>query len=159
MTIGCALQVSIQFKRGRRGPLVASSSCAEFRFSNATDLSVHVDVLGPRLQFLTALSDDDHDYCLNKGSVPPGVVVPLHSHPEREKFYVLEGEVEGLWKDRWITLGGGDPFDVPGVSSTAGESIQRVGVDAGGGICAVGPILSRYWSTGSDCRAGCAETR
>ena len=84
------------------------------RTSEKVDTGEILDVLGPRLQFLTALSDDDHDYCLNKGSVPPGVVVPLHSHPERETFYVLEGQVEGLWKDRWITLGGGDPFDVPG---------------------------------------------
>ena len=26
----------------------------------------------------------------------------------------LEGEVQGLWEDHWITLGGGDVFDVPG---------------------------------------------
>jgi hypothetical protein len=60
-----------------------------------------LDVLGPRLQFLTALLDNDNDYCLIKGSVPPGVVVSLHNHPERETFYVLEGEVEVLWKNRW----------------------------------------------------------
>ena len=82
--------------------------------SEKVDTGEILDVLGPRIQFLTALSDNDNDYCLIKGSVPPGVVVPLHSHPERETFYVLEGEVEGLWKDRWITLGVGDPFDVPG---------------------------------------------
>ena len=84
------------------------------RTSEKVDTGEILDVLGPRLQFLTALSDNDNDYCLIKGSVPPGVVVPLHSHPERETFYVHEGEVEGLWKDRWITLGAGDPFDVPG---------------------------------------------
>jgi quercetin dioxygenase-like cupin family protein len=82
--------------------------------SEKVDTGEILDVLCPRLQFLTALSDNDNDYCLTKGSVPPGVVVPLHSHPERGTFYVLEGEVEGLWKDRWITLGAGDPFDVPG---------------------------------------------
>jgi len=39
------------------------------------------------------------------------------------------------------------------------KSIQRDGVDAGGNTYAVGPILSRYRPTGSDCGAGCAETR
>ena len=45
-----------------------------------------LDVLGPRIQFLTALSDNDQDYCLIRGIVPAGVVVPLHSHHERETF-------------------------------------------------------------------------
>ena len=73
-----------------------------------------LDVLGPQIQFLTELSDNDEDYCLIKGSVLPGVVVPIHSHPERETFYILGGEVQGLWEDRWISLGAGDIFDVPG---------------------------------------------
>ena len=53
-------------------------------------------VLGPRIQFLTALSENDDDYCLIKGTVPAGVVVPLHSHAERETFYVVGGEIQGL---------------------------------------------------------------
>ncbi len=73
-----------------------------------------LDVLGPLVQFLTGVSDSDEDYCLMRGTVPAGVVVPLHSHAERETFYVLEGVVQGLWEDHWITLGGGDVFDVPG---------------------------------------------
>jgi quercetin dioxygenase-like cupin family protein len=73
-----------------------------------------LDVLGPRIQFLTALSDNDNDYCLIRGTVPAGVVVPLHCHAEREAFYIAEGEIQGLWEDRWITLGLGDVFDVPG---------------------------------------------
>jgi quercetin dioxygenase-like cupin family protein len=72
------------------------------------------DVLGPQIRFLTALSDNDADTCMIAGSVPAGVVVPIHTHPERETFYVIEGEIEGLWEDRWITLGAGDVFDAPG---------------------------------------------
>jgi len=53
-------------------------------------------VLGPLVQFLTAVSDSNKDYCLMRGTVPAGVVVPLHSHAERETFYVLEEEVQGL---------------------------------------------------------------
>jgi quercetin dioxygenase-like cupin family protein len=73
-----------------------------------------LDVLGPRIQFLTGLSDADDEFCLIRGTAPAGVVVPVHSHPERETFYVLAGEIQGLWKDRWITLIAGDVFDVPG---------------------------------------------
>jgi quercetin dioxygenase-like cupin family protein len=73
-----------------------------------------LDLFGPSIQFLTPLSDRDDSYCLIKGTVPAGVVVPIHSHAERETFYVIEGEVEGFWKDRWITLCAGGVFDVPG---------------------------------------------
>jgi quercetin dioxygenase-like cupin family protein len=82
--------------------------------SKRADGNKVLDVLGPLVQFLTEVSNNDEDYCLVRGIVPAGVVVPLHSHPERETFYVLEGEVQGLWEDHWITLGAGDVVDVPG---------------------------------------------
>jgi mannose-6-phosphate isomerase-like protein (cupin superfamily) len=66
-----------------------------------------LDGLGPRIRFLTALSDNDADYCLVAGAVPAGVVVPVHSHPERETFCILEGELQALRDSRWITLGAG----------------------------------------------------
>lgn len=72
------------------------------------------DVLGAHIQFLTALSDADDDFCVARGILPPGIVVPLHSHAERETFYVLEGEIEAMRDDRWITLRRNDIFDVPG---------------------------------------------
>ena len=34
--------------------------------SNKAEINEIVDVLGPRIQFLTALSDNDDDYCLKK---------------------------------------------------------------------------------------------
>ena len=39
-------------------------------------------VLDPRIRFLTALSDNDDDYCLSWGAVPAGVVVPSKTSPE-----------------------------------------------------------------------------
>ena len=48
------------------------------------------DVLGAHIQFLTALSNADDDFCVARGVLPPGIVVPLHSYAERETFYVLE---------------------------------------------------------------------
>jgi quercetin dioxygenase-like cupin family protein len=81
---------------------------------NPPDTDEIFDVLGPRIQFLTSLSENDDDYCLIKGTVPAGAVVSLHSHAERKTFYVVGGEIQGLREDRWITLGVGDVFDVPG---------------------------------------------
>lgn len=81
---------------------------------NKADTAEILDLLGPRIQFLTALSDKDDEYCLLKGIVPAGAFVPIHSHLERETFYVLEGQLEGLWQDHWRTLRIGDVFDVPG---------------------------------------------
>jgi quercetin dioxygenase-like cupin family protein len=72
------------------------------------------DVLGAHIQFLTALSNADDDFCVARGILPPGIVVPLHSHAERETFYVLEGEIEAMRGDRWITLRRHEIFDVPG---------------------------------------------
>jgi quercetin dioxygenase-like cupin family protein len=82
--------------------------------SNRADNNEIRDWLGHPIQFLTALSDNDEDYCLMRSTGRPGTVVPIHSHAERETVYVLEGEVQGLWEDRWITLSRGDVFDVPG---------------------------------------------
>jgi quercetin dioxygenase-like cupin family protein len=73
-----------------------------------------LDVIGPRIRHMTALSDAADDYCLIKADFPAGVVVPIHSHADRETFYILGGELEGLWEDRWVTLVAGDVFDVPG---------------------------------------------
>jgi quercetin dioxygenase-like cupin family protein len=75
--------------------------------SNKADTNEILDLLGHPIQFLTALSDNDKDYCLMRSAGRAGMVVPIHSHPKRETFYVLEGEVQGLWEDRWIVLSRG----------------------------------------------------
>jgi len=45
--------------------------------------------------------------------VPPNVVVPLHSHPERETFVIISGDLEAFNGSVWRTYGAGDVFDVP----------------------------------------------
>jgi quercetin dioxygenase-like cupin family protein len=80
----------------------------------APDTAEILDVLGPRIQFLTTLSDNDDDYCVIRATVAAGVAVPLHRHAERETFYVLEGEIQGFQEDHWITLSPGDVIEVPG---------------------------------------------
>ncbi|MFD2613519.1 cupin domain-containing protein [Paenibacillus gansuensis] len=71
-----------------------------------------LDVLGPRIQHLTELANNQ-DYCVMKGEVGPGVIVPVHSHADRETFYVISGELEAWSGDRWITLRAGDILDIP----------------------------------------------
>lgn len=67
--------------------------------------------LRPANRYLTELTDGDGDYCLILCSLPPGVVVPLHSHSDRETFYVISGTPDAFVGDHWETLGPGDVFD------------------------------------------------
>lgn len=41
-------------------------------------MSEFLDVLGPRIQHLTELSDDQ-TYCVMKGEIGPGVIVPIRN--------------------------------------------------------------------------------
>ena len=47
-------------------------------------------------------------------TIPPGVVVPLHSHADRETFYILAGEMQGYGGNAgaWRTLRAAAVFDV-----------------------------------------------
>jgi quercetin dioxygenase-like cupin family protein len=78
------------------------------------DTSETLDVLGPSIQFLTPLSDGDDDYRLIRGTIPTGIAVRIHSHAERETFFVIEGEVQAFGEDHWIALSAGEGIDVPG---------------------------------------------
>jgi quercetin dioxygenase-like cupin family protein len=76
-----------------------------------------LDVLGPTIQHLTPLDGDDIAPCVMRGTIPSGVVVPMHSHPDPETFLVLSGRLEGLQATRdehaWTAVGPGDVFHVP----------------------------------------------
>jgi hypothetical protein len=109
-----------------------------------------LDVLGPRIQFLTALSDDDGAYCLIRGVVPAGVVVPLHSHPERDILCswrrgrgILGGSLEQAGRWRCLRCAWWS-------QARLAKCIRRVRLIAVGDAHAVGPVLSQYWPTGSE---------
>ena len=74
------------------------------------------DVMGPTIEFLT--HPDEGAPCIMRGTIPPGVIVPLHSHTDPETFLPTAGEIEGLTQTgdgyRWIRVGQGDIFHVPG---------------------------------------------
>jgi quercetin dioxygenase-like cupin family protein len=75
-----------------------------------------IDVLGPTVQYLT--SPEAGEPCVMRGTIPPGVVVPLHSHADPETFLMVSGRAEGLALSgedvRWVPVGPGDVFHVPG---------------------------------------------
>jgi quercetin dioxygenase-like cupin family protein len=68
----------------------------------------------PKNRAMTDTMRDDDDYCVVIATIPPGMVVPLHSHPDRETFYMLAGEMQGYdgAVGVWRTLRADDVFDV-----------------------------------------------
>jgi quercetin dioxygenase-like cupin family protein len=76
-----------------------------------------LDVLGPTIQFVTDPAGEDGP-CIMRGTVPPGVSIPLHSHADPETFLPLSGRLRGLvfqGEDfEWIEIRPGVVFHVPG---------------------------------------------
>jgi quercetin dioxygenase-like cupin family protein len=68
--------------------------------------------LSPTNQFLTDISDNEGDYCVMLCTLPAGTVVPMHSHADRETFYVLSGTPTALRDNLWVELAPGDVLDV-----------------------------------------------
>ena len=80
--------------------------------ANAKEVFSPQKRLRPAPVYLTKISEDDADYCLFLATLPAGAVVPMHSHADRETFYILSGNLEALKGDRWEKLGPGDVLDV-----------------------------------------------
>ena len=76
-----------------------------------------LDLFGPSVQFLVAPQPSDEAPCVIKGTIPPGLSVPIHRHPNVEASLVLSGNVEVLSDEdgeaHWITAGPGDFIEVP----------------------------------------------
>jgi quercetin dioxygenase-like cupin family protein len=49
------------------------------------------EVLGVELQWKLRRHETMNQYCVLSATVPPGVGIPPHKHPDQEAFYVLEG--------------------------------------------------------------------
>ena len=75
-----------------------------------------LDVLGPVVEYLTQPRDGEP--CVMRGTIPPGVQVPLHRHADPETFLAISGEIEGLRETAdgfdWVPIRPGDIFHVPG---------------------------------------------
>jgi len=86
--------------------------CPPIGMSGAKEIFSPQKHLRPSNVYLTELAEDDGGHCLILCTVPAGAVVPMHSHADRETFYVISGKMDALRADRWETLGPGDVFDV-----------------------------------------------
>jgi quercetin dioxygenase-like cupin family protein len=73
---------------------------------------------GTLFEILASPEEVGDSICLIRGTVPPGVAVPLHSHLDLEIFYVLEGAMEIFQSNKgasgWTTVGVGAVVAVPG---------------------------------------------
>ncbi|MEE6179765.1 cupin domain-containing protein [Mycobacterium sp. 050134] len=75
-------------------------------------------MFGPTVEFVT-WSDDDHgQFCVMRGTLPPGVTVPLHRHPDAEDFLILSGSQQVLIPTdhglAWHDTRAGDYVRIPG---------------------------------------------
>ena len=75
-------------------------------------------VLGVLLQFLSTPEQINDQISLMRGTVPSGVVFPLHSHADPEIFYVLNGSLEVFQAEGqsagWQTVNAGEVVSIPG---------------------------------------------
>ena len=76
-----------------------------------------LDVFGPTVEFLTSPSEAEAVYCVMRGTMPPGVTVPLHSHPDVESFFLLSGAVQMLTQREdtcaWLDVKPGSFIHIP----------------------------------------------
>ena len=82
-------------------------------------------VLGVLLQFLSTPEQINDQISVMRGTVPSGVVIPLHSHADPEIFYVLDGSLEVFQaegpSEGWRTINAGTSFLSPAMAGTRSE--------------------------------------
>jgi len=88
-----------------------------------------IDVMGVEICYLTEPGADDSLPCIMRGVIPPGIVVPLHSHRDPETFFQLSGEMEGLSisdeGSAWLRVRSGDVFHIPSGARHALRNLSR----------------------------------
>lgn len=70
------------------------------------------DVVGPKVKFLSASQQSTSNFSVIEARLAPGVFVPLHSHEDREAFYVVSGQAEAFVDGEWHELGAGELIDI-----------------------------------------------
>ena len=82
---------------------------------------------GARMESLIPAGEDA--YCVMKGTISPGVSVPLHSHSDEESFYALSGEAQALIQTEggleWQMLRPGDFIHISGGTKHAWRNISH----------------------------------
>jgi len=70
------------------------------------------DVLGPRIQTVSSPTGPESDHCVIRAIMGRGVLIPLHSHDDRETICVLSGTVEVHLDGRWQRVVAGGVLDI-----------------------------------------------
>lgn len=75
------------------------------------------DVFGPTVEFLT-LPGESTNYGILKGTIPQGISIPLHSHPDDESFYILSGTIKLIRQMNknyeWVNISDNEFVHIPG---------------------------------------------
>jgi quercetin dioxygenase-like cupin family protein len=76
-----------------------------------------LSLIGPIVSWLASAEQTSDQFSVLDSLLVPGVVVPLHSHPEVECFYVLDGTLQILtYQDNepcWLEVKAGESVVVP----------------------------------------------
>lgn len=72
---------------------------------------------GATIEVLSRSSSKDGGFCVLRGVLPPGGMVPLHSHDDPEDFYLLSGSHQVLIQQagglQWVDASAGDYVRIP----------------------------------------------
>jgi quercetin dioxygenase-like cupin family protein len=92
--------------------------------SDAKQVTTEIDLLGPRIEFLTP--PDGAPLSVMKGVIPAGVVVPLHSHADVETFYITAGELQMFFQteNNWIAIRPVQVVYIPGNEKHAWRNLS-----------------------------------
>jgi quercetin dioxygenase-like cupin family protein len=94
-----------------------SKTVSSTRVVREGDCSVF-EVLGARVEFLLGPQADDEAPCIIRGTMPPGVSVPIHRHKAVEVFFIVSGNIEVLIEDSgkmsWLGARAGNLIEIPG---------------------------------------------
>jgi quercetin dioxygenase-like cupin family protein len=87
------------------------------------------EVLGARVEFLVGPQADDEAPCIIRGTMPPGVSVPIQSHKAVEIFFILSGTIEVLIEDggkmSWVEASAGNLIEIPSRAKHAFRNRSR----------------------------------
>ena len=76
------------------------------------------DVLGVVLEWKLTREDTGNQYCVLEATVPPGIGIPPHQHPDQEAFFVTAGTAEFALEGKagleWRTASAGEMVNIPG---------------------------------------------
>ena len=60
-----------------------------------------LELFGPTLEFLTSPQDLQNDFCVMRGTLPPGVSVPLHSHAAENMSSQITTKMSGITLNKY----------------------------------------------------------